>query len=376
MAFAPLNIPPSTEPSLGMTRLWPGLGPDSLISFLIGTGVPAMHYEEGFLHAIKANPLDDAPRLIYADWLEERDDPRADFIRLHLALMAAAPDHPERVAGEHELSSLRKGCDAAWLAVIEPERASLTDDPSPGRGCRCFYAGWGGRRKRSMPYFHVETQDTESDPWKRLLDLVEEAAADGREEFAPLRGMSPSERSQILTLPSTIARLKAVKALDLYGSYIVSIPPEIGEMSSLEKFVPYTSYRLHWFPYEITRCQNLHDSTVSTRALYGNYKYRPPFPRLHTGAAIAPGRIEPTRLPLKRWRGTATRPCSVCGRPFEDRRLYRVWISLRVATDILPLLVNACSEECLAKLPVPPDRYVKMPHRGGLRVQQPPTEYE
>jgi uncharacterized protein (TIGR02996 family) len=340
-----------------------------------GPGKTTMHDEEGFLHAIKANPRDDVPRLVYADWLEERGDPRGDFIRLHLALTAAAPDHPERVAGEHELSSLRKGCDAAWLAVIEPERVLLSNDPSAGRGCQCFYAGGGARRRQSLPYFHVETQDTECDPWKRLLDLVEEAAADGREEFDPLRGMNSGERSQILTLPSTIAKLKGVIRLQLYGSCLVRVPPEIGEMSSLREFVPYTSYMLHWFPYEITRCQKLHDSGVSTRALYGNYKYRPPFPRLHPGAAITPGRTEPTRLPLKRWSGTTTRPCSVCGQPFEDRRLNRAWVSLRVATDVLPLLVNACSNECLAKLPAPPEGYVQTPHRGGLRVQQPPADY-
>jgi uncharacterized protein (TIGR02996 family) len=330
--------------------------------------------EQVFLNAIKANPDDEASRLVYADWLEEQGDPRADFLRLHLALTAAAPDHPERVAGEQELSQLRKGCDTAWLAVIEPERVPLPDDPSGGRGCKCLYAGGPERRKRSLPFFHREAQDTECDAWKRLLDLVEEATADGREEFAPLRGLSPSERSQILTLPPTIAKLKAVKTFNLYGSYLVRIPPEIGEMTALKEFVPYTSYRLHWFPYEITRCRGLRSSTVSTRALYGNYKYRPPFPRLHTGAATAPGRAEPSRLPLKP-QGVGTRPCSVCGSPFEDNRRYRVWVSLRVATDVLPLLVNACSDDCIRKLPPSPEGCVQTPHRGGLRVQQPPAQY-
>jgi uncharacterized protein (TIGR02996 family) len=329
--------------------------------------------EYGFLNAIKANPRDDVARLVYADWLEERDDPRGDFVRLHLALTATAPDHPDRVAGEHELSYLRKGCDPDWLTVIEPERAPLTDDPFGGRGCGCFDAGYA-RRKWSVPSFHVETQDTECDAWKRLLDLIAEAAADGREEFAPLRGMRPSEKSNVLTLPPTIARLKSVKTLDLYGSCLVRIPPEVGEMTSLEDFDPYTSYRLHWFPFELTRCQRLRQSRVSTRALYGNNKFRPPFPRLHRGAPTSAGRTEPEKLPLKRWAGSADRLCSVCSRPFDDRRLYRVWVSIRVATDILPLLVNACSDECIGKLPAPAEGYVQRPHKGGLRVQQPPRE--
>lgn len=329
-----------------------------------------MRDEDGFLTAIKADPNDDVPRLVYADWLEERGDPRAHFIRLHLAMTAAAPDHTDWVAGEHELSLLRKCCDPAWLAVIEPERIPSADDPSGGRTCHCFDMGSGGP-KRPTPYLHAEMQDTECDAWKRLVDLIEAAAVSGQEEFAPLRELSLEDRVRILTLPPTIAKLKAVKTLDLYGSHLVRIPPEIGEMTSLDEFVPYTSHRLHWFPYEITRCKSLRNTGVSTRALYGNYKFRPAFPRLAPGATAA-GRTEPARLPLRRSEGVATRPCSVCGSQFEDRRLHRVWISLRVATDTLPLLVNACSKECVDKLPSPPEGYVPVPHKGGSQVQQPP----
>ncbi len=332
-----------------------------------------MQDEDGFLSAIKAEPNEDTHRLVYADWLDERDDPRGDFIRLHLALTATSPDHSDRVAGEHELSYLRKGCDRDWLAVVEPEH-EVPSGPVVRRGCKCFEAGY---KERAWPllHLHVECQDTECDAWKRLLDLIEEAAADDREEFAPLRGMSPDDSARIQTLPATIAKLKAVKTFFLYGSSLVRVPPEIGQMSSLEKFTPYTSYRLHWFPYELTRCRSLKDSTVSTRALYGNDKYRPPFPRLDPGTETVPGRIEPERLPLKRWQGCATRPCSVCGQPFEDLRRHRVWISHRVATDVLPLLVNACSEDCIRKLPSPPKDYIQTPHKGGLCVQQPLTRF-
>lgn len=329
--------------------------------------------EDGFLNAINRDPNELTHRLVYADWLDERDDPRGDFVRLHLALKATAPDHCDRVAGEQELSQLRKDCAPEWLAVIERER-SLTKDPTELRGCRCFEAGYENK-KWPTPYLHVDCQDTECAAWKRLLALVEEAIRDGREEFDPLGEMSAEDRSQIVTLPPTIAQLKVVKKLDLYGSYLVRIPPEIGEMTSLEYFDPYTSYRLHWFPYEITRCPNLKDSRVSTRALYGNYKYRPPFPRLDKDAEIAPGRPETARLPLKRWKESSTRQCSVCRQLFEDHRLHRVWISLRVATDVLPLLVNACSEACIQRLPAPPDKYVQTPHKGGPHVSQPPTGF-
>ena len=110
-------------------------------------------------------------------------------------------------------------------------------------------------------------QDTQSEGWTRLLELIEIAAADGREEFAPLCEMTLEAQSQVITLPSTIGKLKAVRRLVLYGSFLVRIPPEIGDMENLVEFIPYTSNRLHWFPYEITRCTKLDESTVSPRPL-------------------------------------------------------------------------------------------------------------
>jgi hypothetical protein len=207
---------------------------------------------------------------------------------------------------------------------------------------------------------HTEQQDVECDAWKRLLELVEVEAEDKREEFAPLRKMEQDDWWQIITLPTTIAKLKSVKHLMLYSSNLVRIPPEIGEMTNLEKFTPYTSYRLHWFPYEITRCKKLKDSTVSTRTLYGNYKFRLPFPQLPVGVGVEAG--SPTN-------------CSVCNALISASNLHQVWISLRVATDVLPLLVNACSKACVDKLPPPPEHYVQEPHLGGLNIQQPPMQH-
>jgi len=40
--------------------------------------------EAALLHAVCLHPEDDTPRLIYADWLEERGDPRSEFIRVQM----------------------------------------------------------------------------------------------------------------------------------------------------------------------------------------------------------------------------------------------------------------------------------------------------
>lgn len=45
-----------------------------------------MNGHEPFIQEIAAAPDDDAPRLIFADWLEERGDPRGEFIRVQCEL--------------------------------------------------------------------------------------------------------------------------------------------------------------------------------------------------------------------------------------------------------------------------------------------------
>jgi len=216
--------------------------------------------------------------------------------------------------------------------------------------------------------FHAERQNTKCTGWKHLLELIEEAAEDGREEFAPLNEMTWEERMEIVTLPPIISKLKSVKHLLLYRSWLVRIPPEIGEMTNLEEFSPYTSYKLHWYPYEITRCKKLRDSTVSTRALYGDFKFGPPCPRLQAGRDSTKG-LELSNLSPEIWGTDSIKTCSVCNRPLENRGLHQVWISLLVATDLLPLLVNACSEECIQALPKPAGDYESEPHKGGLNVK-------
>lgn len=44
---------------------------------------------DSFLRTIIENPADDGPRLVYADWLEERGDPRGEFIRVQCELAGA-----------------------------------------------------------------------------------------------------------------------------------------------------------------------------------------------------------------------------------------------------------------------------------------------
>lgn len=225
--------------------------------------------------------------------------------------------------------------------------------------------------QRRVIRFHGDRQDETAAGWRHLLALIDEgAASDGREVFRPFAELVATERRQVVTVPRSIAKLTAVRHLVLYGTNLVRIPPEIGAMASLETFEPYTSHRLHWYPYELTRCARLTSSTVSTRVLYGNFKLRPPFPplrQLTTAAEADFAALDP------RARGAdAVRTCSVCDGPIRHE-LHQAWISRQVATDVLPLLVNACSQDCVRSLPDPHPGYVPAPHLGGPDVQQPPA---
>src|SRR3982750_4636874 len=116
-----------------------------------------------------------------------------------------------------------------------------------------------------------------------------------------------------------------VKHLVLYGTNLVRIPAEIAAMTKLKVFQPYTSHRLHWYSYELIRCARLRDSTVSTRVLYGNFKFRPPFPNLRPVTTAA--EVDFGRLDAAVWGTDAVRTCSVCNDPI-DRELHQAWISL------------------------------------------------
>lgn len=232
--------------------------------------------------------------------------------------------------------------------------------------CRCV--GRSASTRPETTSFHTERQDTGAPGWLRLLALIDEAAADGRAEFRPFVELTAPERRQVITLPPTIAKLTEVRKLVLYGTNLVRLPPEIGAMTNLETFQPYTSRRLHWYPYELTRCPRLRGSVVSTRALYGNFKYRPPFPAL--SEPVSP---DLTALDPGVWGTDTVRSCSVCDGPVVE--LHQVWISRLVATDVLPLLVNACSSACVAALPAPHRGYVPTPHTGGPDVVQPATKW-
>src|SRR4051794_14262414 len=71
--------------------------------------------EESLLAAVVAAPDDDAPRLVLADFLSSRGDPRGEFITLQCRL-AAAPDDEARRKLRIAENKLLKAHEATWTA--------------------------------------------------------------------------------------------------------------------------------------------------------------------------------------------------------------------------------------------------------------------
>jgi uncharacterized protein (TIGR02996 family) len=80
-----------------------------------------MSDEAAFLNAILASPQDDAPRLIYADWLDERGDElatrKADFLRVTCSLLTV-PTGPRRSLLLARLRGRAAGLAPEWLAIV------------------------------------------------------------------------------------------------------------------------------------------------------------------------------------------------------------------------------------------------------------------
>eukprot|EP00931_Biecheleriopsis_adriatica_P101850 TRINITY_DN76915_c0_g1_i1.p1 TRINITY_DN76915_c0_g1~~TRINITY_DN76915_c0_g1_i1.p1 ORF type:complete len:481 (+),score=49.08 TRINITY_DN76915_c0_g1_i1:71-1444(+) len=82
------------------------------------------------------------------------------------------------------------------------------------------------------------------------------------------------------TLDDNLGHLRKLQLLSMYGSNLQKMPSSIGLLAELRDLNLYTSYRLHYLPYEVVHCGKLRDSTFSTRALYNNSKTRLQLPRL------------------------------------------------------------------------------------------------
>jgi uncharacterized protein (TIGR02996 family) len=72
--------------------------------------------EEAFLKRISANPPDNVTRLVYADWLEEHGDRRADYLRVLCEWLACRSAKDQQLIERER--ELRTALGRRWLARI------------------------------------------------------------------------------------------------------------------------------------------------------------------------------------------------------------------------------------------------------------------
>jgi uncharacterized protein (TIGR02996 family) len=77
-----------------------------------------MNDDKDFITAILADPDDDTLRLVYADWLEERGDRRAEYLRIEAALAVAGQTRGHRQL-RRELDELRQAIDRRWQVLLD-----------------------------------------------------------------------------------------------------------------------------------------------------------------------------------------------------------------------------------------------------------------
>ena len=74
--------------------------------------------ENALIEALQANPADDDLRLIYADWLEEHGDVRADYFRLVAELTACPADNEAYDELKARLIDLTENISREWREAV------------------------------------------------------------------------------------------------------------------------------------------------------------------------------------------------------------------------------------------------------------------
>lgn len=140
-----------------------------------------MSDHDALLAGVLANPDDDLPRLVYADFLEEAGDPaRAEFIRVQCAITAGQfEDERERIAMELRERYLRDTHGAGWLAPLKKKGEPLFTPRSHGMFRRGFVervwmpAAWFVQKAEKLfsrcPVNELRVTMTTSDEFEKLL---------------------------------------------------------------------------------------------------------------------------------------------------------------------------------------------------------------
>lgn len=106
-----------------------------------------MTEDEAFIRTIVDSPGDDLPRLVYADWLDERSDPRGAYLRAELEWAKAKQTTGFIVL---RLNGLAEGLDPVWVARVSRPPVGVCCDPNVFK--------WSGPRLTDSDISKVEAK--------------------------------------------------------------------------------------------------------------------------------------------------------------------------------------------------------------------------
>lgn len=214
-----------------------------------------------FLEQIAAVPADDAPRLVYADWLEEMGDPRADYLRAEVAVHRTSG--ADAIAARKRLRAARAKAEPGWLASMEqpgvlranptpfePAWWSIGLDVRPAEGT---YGSWPYATLpplpvplREKPFASIERAPVEEgaedgEHWARLAADLRSATNDAeRMGFV----IPPSFRAYFAS-PRLPARMRSCTACWFSISPLMPSPGDDGAM--LLRFYSDQQGCIHWY---------------------------------------------------------------------------------------------------------------------------------
>jgi len=139
-----------------------------------------MSEEAAFLEALKANPADDTVRLVYADWLDEHNDSRSQYVRLVCSLAWTPQEEILKSPEANELRTLSLSVNPEWEKVV------------------------GGRFEFTLLEFSPAHRDLLAVAVRRILKLSETSATDLRLAEAMVATAPTALRSR-LTCPAATA---------------------------------------------------------------------------------------------------------------------------------------------------------------------------
>jgi uncharacterized protein (TIGR02996 family) len=204
--------------------------------------------DEAFLQAVVESPDDDAPRLVYADWLEERGDPRGEFIRVQCRLARLAP-------GDPRYSKLYRRTDQLWAAHsetwLQPFQRALAERSLSFHAL--FYGHMGVPRGPLFDRGFLEEVSMAADHFLTLADVLFRLAPvrkavlyEARDHMSALarspyparlkalglhgqpNNFSPGEFSDYYPVPAWIAAIGDV------GAQVLAASPHLGGLTALD----------------------------------------------------------------------------------------------------------------------------------------------